>query len=240
MLWRSQTHRIGRRCARSGRPGKNLLLLTTEESGYVEFISKYESLRMENIKIKTSNALKAEELRIRTIKMAVQDRDILECGTRAFVSMIESYVKHDCGIVCGLKNLNVVGLAHAYSLLRLPRMPELKDRDLSAFKRSDEIDTSQIKFQQKSREIQRLKQRKLKNEEKSLEKAQKNASEKKKEMEMENAMESKRKRKISKDDDSTNNSKEEDWEEMASDMALLKKFKRGRLSKKELSELLDD
>ncbi|VDK24932.1 unnamed protein product, partial [Anisakis simplex] len=78
-------HRAGR-CARSGRPGKNLLLLTTEESGYVEFISKYESLRMENIKIKTSNALKAEELRTRTIKMAVQDRDILECGTRAFVS----------------------------------------------------------------------------------------------------------------------------------------------------------
>lgn len=29
--------------------------------------------------------------------------EILEAGTRAFVCHIESYVKHDCNIVCGLK-----------------------------------------------------------------------------------------------------------------------------------------
>jgi hypothetical protein len=72
-------------------------------------------------------------------------------GTRAFVSSVQAYAKHDCHVVCNVKgrratqvcstlfsrvvhtDLDVVGCAHDYALLRLPKMPELSNRDLSGF-----------------------------------------------------------------------------------------------------------
>lgn len=48
----------------------------------------------------------------------------------------------------------MVGHAHSYGLLRLPKMKELKGLDLTSFKRSN-IDTAIIKFKDKNREKQR-------------------------------------------------------------------------------------
>ncbi|PIO55545.1 hypothetical protein TELCIR_23067, partial [Teladorsagia circumcincta] len=103
-------------------------------------------VELKQISVPSSNAQKAVQLREKIAKIVCSDREILETGTRAFVCHIESYVKHDCNIVCGLKDLDVAGLAHAYGLLRLPKMRELSGRkDLDKFQRSD-IDTSTIKY----------------------------------------------------------------------------------------------
>lgn len=60
-------------------------------------------MELKELKVPTSSAEKAEQLRQKMIKIECADRAILEQGTRAFVSHIESYVKHDCNVVCGLK-----------------------------------------------------------------------------------------------------------------------------------------
>ena len=46
---------------------------------------------------------------------------------------MQSYAKHDCRLVCALNELDVVGVAHSFGLIRLPKMSELSNRDLSAF-----------------------------------------------------------------------------------------------------------
>ncbi|VDM36890.1 unnamed protein product [Toxocara canis] len=154
-------------------------------------------------------------------------RDILECGSRAFVSFIESYARHDCAVVCPLQNLDVVGHAHAYGLLRMPRMDELRGRDLTAFKRAD-IDTSSIAFKEKAREKQR--QANLAERNEQLQQISKEEEERAKEAQkvLIPAVRKKRKRRADAE-------KRKEWEELASDFALLKKFKNGRLSKKELA-----
>ncbi|KAJ1348602.1 hypothetical protein KIN20_003941 [Parelaphostrongylus tenuis] len=126
-------HRSGR-TARCGREGNALLILSTEQTAYASYLSKHEQVELKQIFVPTVSAIKADQLREKIIKIVCSDREILEAGTRAFVCHIESYVKHDCNIVCGLKDLDVPGLAHAYGLLRLPKMRELSGRkDLDKF-----------------------------------------------------------------------------------------------------------
>lgn len=50
--------------------------------------------------------------------------------------------------------LDVVGCAHAYGLLRMPRMKEFRNRDLSLFKRVD-INTASVPFKNKKQEQRR-------------------------------------------------------------------------------------
>jgi ATP-dependent RNA helicase DDX55/SPB4 len=54
-------------------------------------------------------------------------------GSRAFVSFVRSYSKHEASYIFRLKDLDLPGLAMAYGLLRLPKMPELKDVDRSSW-----------------------------------------------------------------------------------------------------------
>ena len=44
-----------------------------------------------------------------------------------------------------ITELDVVGHAHAFGLLRLPKVKELLERDTSAFKRAD-VDTSSVPY----------------------------------------------------------------------------------------------
>ena len=88
-------------------------------------------------------------------EFAQEDREILEGGTRAFVSFIQAYKKHECSAIFNLKNLNFGQVANDYGLLRLPKMPELGKRDLTSFVRT-QVDTSQIKFADEKKEKNRL------------------------------------------------------------------------------------
>lgn len=229
-------HRAGR-TARCGREGNALLILNTEQLAYVEFLSKHEKVKLDEVKVPTSSSRKAEELRQKMIKIECSDRVILEAGTRAFVSHVEAYVKHDCNIVCPFKDFDIVGLANSYGLLRLPKMRELSQRtDLDKFIRSG-IETSEIKYadpkleanrstvmeQKHTKKIETLaaKKRKLKEKEARKEKIKKEREGGKKVAEA-----ASKKRRMEEEDDTAN------------DIKLLKKIKRGKLSKKELRDVL--
>uniref|UniRef100_A0A915L6V4 ATP-dependent RNA helicase n=1 Tax=Romanomermis culicivorax TaxID=13658 RepID=A0A915L6V4_ROMCU len=141
-------HRCGR-TARCGQAGNALLFLTPSELSYLEFLEKNQQVRLEkfdSFPVVEKELVESTFSEIR--KASSNDRNLLLKGTTAFVSFIQSYAKHDCSIVCQLKDLDVVQVAHCFGLHRLPKMPELCDRDLSNFKRST-INTSDIKFKDK-------------------------------------------------------------------------------------------
>ena len=48
---------------------------------------------------------------------------------KAFVSFVQAYSKHEASYIFRVKDLDLVGVAKSFGLLRLPRMPELKSVD---------------------------------------------------------------------------------------------------------------
>lgn len=52
---------------------------------------------------------------------------------KAFVSFVRAYSKHEASYIFRVKDLDLIGVAKSFGLLRLPRMPELKDRDKSGW-----------------------------------------------------------------------------------------------------------
>merc|ERR1712226_179315 len=147
-------HRCGR-TARAEKHGNALIFLMPNEIDYVGYLDVALKAPLNE---KRMTALPEFESSVEQLKAyAQEDRDVLELGTRAFVSYVQAYKKHECSYVFSLKNLNFGEIANGFGLLRLPRMPELGKRDISAFKRT-EIDTSEIKFADESKEVKRLEQ----------------------------------------------------------------------------------
>ena len=60
---------------------------------------------------------------LRSIVMT--DRDLAERATKAFVSFVRSYSKHEASYIFKLAELDLRSLARSFGLLRLPKMPEL-------------------------------------------------------------------------------------------------------------------
>lgn len=44
------------------------------------------------------------------------------------MSFVRAYSKHEASYIFRLKDLDLVGVSKSFGLLRLPKMPELKDR----------------------------------------------------------------------------------------------------------------
>jgi ATP-dependent RNA helicase DDX55/SPB4 len=53
------------------------------------------------------------------------------------VSFVRAYSKHEASYIFRLQDLDLVGLARAFGLLRLPRMPELKERQPDMWEDAD-------------------------------------------------------------------------------------------------------
>lgn len=49
------------------------------------------------------------------------------------MSFIRAYSKHEASYIFRFKSLDLSGIAESYGLLRLPRMPELKDVETSSW-----------------------------------------------------------------------------------------------------------
>ncbi|KAG0263014.1 ATP-dependent rRNA helicase spb4, partial [Mortierella polycephala] len=93
-------------------------------------------------------------------KIVTTDRDLHDKGTMAYVSFIRSYSKHEASFIFRSKDLDLGALARGYGLLRLPKMPELKNEkssgSIEGFEPAD-IDMDKYKFQDKQKEAVRVK-----------------------------------------------------------------------------------
>jgi len=104
-------------------------------------VSKTEVETIPNILVKIRN-------------MVLKDRDMLEKGTKAFTSYIEAYKKMRCAFIFRFASLDLGVLATSFCLLRLPKMPELRDKvgKLNFQSAGPEVDIYAIRFKDKARE----------------------------------------------------------------------------------------
>uniref|UniRef100_A0A0N5B9Y5 ATP-dependent RNA helicase n=1 Tax=Strongyloides papillosus TaxID=174720 RepID=A0A0N5B9Y5_STREA len=227
-------HRAGR-TARNGRKGNAIVFLTPEENNYVNYIHLHEKLKLEEFKFDDVSDEEAEEFRNKLIERHSHDRDALELVTRAYMSLVKALVSHDCQVVCKGKNMDLVGYANSYGLLRLPKLPELAKRDLSGFRRPN-VKCSDVPYKDEKKEAERQKALEERAKETAKKYAEREARDavknnepnKKVNKKLEAEKEIKRKRKAA----------NQEWNELAQSQNVLKKLKKGKISKEEADELL--
>ncbi|KAG5641593.1 hypothetical protein DXG03_004676 [Asterophora parasitica] len=266
------SHRCGR-TARAGRSGRAWVLLVGREEEYVDFMS------IRKIPLKERAYLidgdvpmsSAEELpedtqawdyvqRIR--KTLLTDRGIHDQAAKAFVSFVRAYSKHEASYIFRIKDLDLVGVAKSFGLLRLPRMPELKDIDREGWE-DDDVDWDAFAYADKAQEAKRVaagaaeatkredekeKRRAARAEQKKANSAWSVQAQKKEDKELRKEKRSRKRKwlkaqaasttagdtqmKNEEKEESAGNDDGDDWEELAREERMAKKVKRGDVKQK--------
>lgn len=248
----SFVHRVGR-TARQGNAGNALIMLLPTEDAYIEFLKRNQKVSLEPLTIAPKTDL--SDINKLLHQMQLQDRALFDTGNRAFVSHIRAYSKHECNFLLRLQDVPLGKVATSYGLLKLPKMPEIKDihqeefcgpeTDIDfmaiAYKNTQKEQTRQEKLtvyqetgiwpgkkvkRKKQTEAWELsKQKKL--ERKAKRKERKAKLQLKKQTENEKGKAPKKRKK---------GLSEEDLAELANDIALLKRFKKKKITEEEFDE----
>ncbi|KAG6443114.1 probable ATP-dependent RNA helicase DDX55 homolog [Manduca sexta] len=248
-------HRVGR-TARGGAAGCSLLPLLPSEDTYVPFIKSNQMVELKDWRqskdeIKISQKLREKVLSILHSQQKA-DRAILDKGQRAFVSHMRAYTKHECNLLLQFKDLPLGHIATSYGLLKLPLMPEIKQEHKDQFiGPKEEIDFNSIPYKDKQKEASRL--QKLEEYKKSgvwpSKKKKKNAQTQPWEQTKQNKEERKQKRKKrkelkQKEGEGKRGKKrrvvtQEELDELAADVALLKKLKKRKITDEQFDKQFD-
>lgn len=169
------SHRCGR-TARAGRRGRAIVMLHSgREEDFVRYMGNkriplapypYLSSDLEGVfepapptssdsSLSDDPAARSLEASIRDL--AKTDREIFETSIRGYVSYIRAYSKHEMSYIFRIADLDLAAVAHAFGLIRLPAMPELKARKAAGMNYPEEsVDFSAIPYKDKAKEKARL------------------------------------------------------------------------------------
>lgn len=239
-------HRVGR-TARAGRMGKSLTFLLEAEAPYVEFLRlksvPLAQLEEEEVALPESDPEGA--LVLEGVKdLAMKDREVLEQGTKAYTAFVRAYKEHQCQFIFRFVQLDLEGLARAYALLRLPKMPELTHHPIKVAFEKWSTDTRGIEYKDKKREAARRKRMEETASEREREQRKAEMRKTKKEGDMEKkkvadgigeeeAEKRQRKKKKGKHQQIL-----EEWEELGREERLFKRLRNHKISREEYEKEL--
>ncbi|OQE19810.1 hypothetical protein PENSTE_c014G02572 [Penicillium steckii] len=146
-------HRCGR-AGRAGRRGLSIVLLHPgREEDYVSFL-EIRKTPVAPFNLPTPSDEDAEAATESVRKVMRQDRSHHDKGQKAFVSWLRSYSKHQASSIFRVADLDWEALGKAWGLLKLPKMPELRnftgDRTLGV-----SLDWDNFTYKDKQREKRR-------------------------------------------------------------------------------------
>ncbi|KAI0831513.1 DEAD-domain-containing protein [Trametes gibbosa] len=159
------SHRCGR-TARAGRSGRAWVLLVGREVDYVEFMAVRKIPMKERLRFAQDGSTHpddetdVDDAEVDTAMQSIRqnllsDRALNDKAAKAFVSFVRAYSKHEASYIFRLKDLDLVGLAKSFGLLRLPRMPELKGASREGWKDAD-VDWNAYAYADTAQEAKRL------------------------------------------------------------------------------------
>lgn len=251
-------HRVGR-SARAGRIGSSLIFLSPKEDSFIDF------LRNRKVPIteigndercapsvsfieNTTNDGQEDKVKISNVlpkirQLVLEDRDLLEKGTKAYTSYIRAYKEHQCAFIFRFSSLDLGVLATSFCLLRLPKMPELRDKleKLNFQPAGPEVDIHAIQYKDKVRE--KARQKRLAAE---LAAGGKNAKQIKAEQRLAKKLQKEKDRRQEAIAKGRNPNKKrgrqaqmfDEWDELAKEERLHKKLKQGKITKEKYRELM--
>ncbi|KAM3957849.1 putative ATP-dependent RNA helicase DDX55 homolog [Aphomia sociella] len=249
-------HRVGR-TARGGAAGCSLLPLLPSEDTYVPFIKTNQMVELKDWRKSKDEIKISDKLRDKVLKILHEqqkkDRAILDKGQRAFVSHMRAYSKHECNLLLQFKELPLGHIATSYGLLKLPLMPEIKQEHKDQFVGpTEQIDYNSITYKDKQKEVSRLqklqeykktgvwpsKKKKKMMQSQPWEQAKQNKEERK---------QRRKKRKELKQKEGAEGKKgkkrkavtQEELDELAADVALMKKLKKRKITEEQFDQAFD-
>lgn len=217
------------------------MLLSESEDAYIDFIKRNQKVELNMLTLEADESFVDKCLKcMRNLQQT--DRLLFDKANRAVVSYIQAYQKHECYLILRLKDLDLGKVFMGFGLLKLPRMPELKGRDLSSFQEVD-IDVNLITYKNKQRESARkLKLEEYKNtgiwpgkDKKHMKNTEPWSETKKNKLERKDKKKVRKEKQKKRDENNPEKKKrkknisEEDLQELAEDIALLKKLKKKKV-----------
>ena len=258
-------HRVGR-AARMGRSGSALLYLTPSEAAYTEFLSlrgcpivNYNDTNNgESDNLENSNALSTSQQIVHDVirKALLNDRALLDAAEKAFLSFLRAYKEHKCVHLLKLSELDIGGVARSFNLLRMPKFAEFKRlRNKIDFVPDNTVILKEIKYKDSNREKNRQekitssKKRKLKAKDlspqlqKPLSKRAHHVYDKKSEKSESDSVRRKfikvvSKKRAKEDRGFENDVEENDDDDFNREANLLRKVRKGKLSRKEFDSMM--
>lgn len=244
-------HRVGR-TARQGCEGNALIMLLPNESAYVDFLCKNQKVSMQKIDVDATWSEEFPSLNQKLHEMQLKDKNIFDKGTRALVSHVKAYSKHECSLLLRVKDLDLGRVASSYGLLRLPKMPEMKEKFRESFiAPSEAVNINALEYKNKQKQQAYQKKQEVYQEtgewpgKKSVKKSTESWGEanKKREIRKENRKKRQETKKTINELKASgapvtrkrkNKFSQEDLDDLAKDIAAIKKFKKNKISKAEL------
>ncbi|KAF8205000.1 DEAD-domain-containing protein [Pholiota molesta] len=159
------SHRCGR-TARAGKRGVAYVLLCGRELEFCDFLNVRKIPLKRRAYLTGSDDLSAADngseedpnvnVYLNEVRSILKtDRALHDQAIKAFVSFVRAYSKHEASYIFRVKDLDLVGLARTFGLLRLPRMPELKAANRDSWQDA-EISWDTFSYADQAQEAKRI------------------------------------------------------------------------------------